>query len=109
MTTYAVGHLRTVDFNGEIVRYLQEIDATLAPFGGAFVVHGATPEVLEGPFPGDLVVIRFPDREAARAWYASDAYQAILPLRTANADSSVILVDDCGADHRATDILGEAA
>ncbi len=61
MTAYAVAHLRTVDQNAEIVDYLRRIDATLDPFGGRFVVHGALPEVLEGEWPGFLVVIGFPD------------------------------------------------
>jgi uncharacterized protein (DUF1330 family) len=83
---YAVAHLRTVDQNAEILDYLLRIDATLDPFGGRFLVHGTLPEVLEGHWPGVLVVIAFPDLDAARAWYHSPAYQEILPLRTRNAD-----------------------
>ena len=68
MTAYAVAHLRSVDQNAEIVDYLGRIDATLDPFGGRFVVHGVLPEVLEGEWPGVLIVIGFPDLAAARAW-----------------------------------------
>ena len=57
MTAYAVAHLRSVDQNAEIVDYLRRIDATLDPFDGRFVVHGVLPEVLEGEWPGVLVVI----------------------------------------------------
>ena len=60
MTAYAVAHLRSVDQNAEIVDYLRRIDATLDPFDGRFVVHGVLPEVLEGEWPGVLVVIVFP-------------------------------------------------
>lgn len=42
---------------------------------------------------------------AARAWYASPAYQKVLPLRTRNSEGDVILIDGVGSDHRATDIL----
>ena len=108
MTAYAIAHLRTVDQNAEVVRYLHEIDSTLEPFGGTFVVHGAVPDVLEGPFPGTLVAIAFADRETAHAWYASAAYQAILPLRLDNADGSTIIIEGCDPDHRATDILTAA-
>ena len=66
MTAYAVAHLRSVDQNAEIVDYLRRIDATLDPFEGRFVVHGVLPEVLEGDWPGVLVVIGFPDLAAAR-------------------------------------------
>jgi len=105
MTTFAVAHLRSVTMGPAIVDYLERIDATLAPFGGRFVLHGEPVEPLEGVFEGDLVIIAFPDRASARAWYRSPAYQAILPLRTENADGVVFLVDTVGGKHRATDIL----
>ncbi len=90
---YAVAHLRDVALGPAIATYLAGIDATLAPFGGRFLIHGARPEPLEGDFAGDLVVIAFPDRAAARAWYESPAYRAILPLRTAHSDGVVVLID----------------
>ena len=106
MTAYAVAHLRDVEMGPDIVAYLEAIDATLAPFGGRFVIHGGgDKEELEGAWPGDLIVIGFPDRNAARAWYASPAYQAILPLRTRNSRGDAILIDGVDDDHRATDIL----
>ena len=101
MTAYAVAHLRSVDQNAEIVEYLKRIDATLDPFAGRFVVHGVLPEVLEGEWPGVLVVIGFPDPDAARAWYDSPAYQEILPLRTGNIDGTTIIVDGVGPDYDA--------
>ncbi len=106
MPAYAVAHLRTVTMGPAIADYLARIDATLAPFGGRYVVHGGNKETLEGAWPGDLIVIAFPDRDAARSWYASPAYRAILPLRTANSEGDVILVDGVDADHKATDVLG---
>lgn len=101
MTAYAVAHLRTVDQNAEIVEYLRRIDGTLEPFAGRFVVHGVLPEVVEGEWPGSLVVIGFPDLAAVRAWYDSPAYQAILPLRTRNSDGVTLLVDGVPAGYRA--------
>ena len=53
-------------------------------------------------------MIGFPDRDSVRRWYESPAYQAILPLRTENSDSSAIIVDGVSADHRATDVLDVA-
>ncbi|REG45991.1 DUF1330 domain-containing protein (plasmid) [Paracoccus versutus] len=107
MTSYAVARLHQVEMGPDIVAYLEAIDATLAPFGGRFVIHGGDKEQLEGAWPGDLIVIGFPDRVAARAWYASPAYRAILPLRTRNSQGDVILIDGVGDDHRATDILSQ--
>ena len=72
---------------------------------GRFLVHGGTVEVIEGTWPGHLIVIEFPDGERMRAWYASPAYREILPLRTGNSESDVVFVEGVGADHRATDVL----
>lgn len=105
MTTYAIAHLTDVTMGPEIVRYLEGIDATLAPYQGRFIIHGDQPEVLEGTWSGDLIMIEFPDRASARAWYSSDAYQVILPLRTCNSVGPVLLVDGVSADHQATNIL----
>ncbi len=53
MPAYAIAHLQDVDLGPEIVDYIQKIDATLAPFQGCFLIHGASPEIVEGPWPGD--------------------------------------------------------
>ena len=93
MTAYDIGVLRSVRFGQDIVDYLERIDATLEPFGGRFVVHGAAPEVREGSWDGSLVIIAFPDLDAARGWYDSPAYQEILPLRTDNSEGVTMLVE----------------
>ena len=105
MPGYAVGHLHEVRMGEAVHAYLAGIDATLAPFGGRFLIHGGRPEVREGHWAGDLIVIAFPDLAQARAWYESAAYRKILPLRLGNAEGSVFLVEGVDADHRATDIL----
>lgn len=105
MSAYAFAHLRSVEMGPPIVEYLERIDATLEPFDGRFVIHGGEVEVLEKPFPGTLIVIEFPDRESARSWYASPAYQEILPLRRENSDGSAAIMDGVVEPHRATDAL----
>lgn len=102
---YAIAHLREIAFGPEIADYLRAIDGTLAPFGGRFVIHGAVPETLEGAWPGDVVVIGFPDEASARGWYASPAYQAILPLRLRNSRGDVILVEGVEPDHSSVELL----
>lgn len=106
MTTFVVAHLWNVTMGPDIIAYIEAIDATLAPFGGRFAVHGgASKRVLEGDWRGDLIMLAFPDRKAAEDWYASPDYRRILPLRTGNSDGDVMLIDGVGDDHRATDIL----
>jgi uncharacterized protein (DUF1330 family) len=105
MPAYAIANLSNVDLNADIVRYLREIDDTLAPFGGRFLVHGVTPEVMEGPWADATVIIGFPDIDAARAWYASPAYQELLPLRTENCDSTAAILDGVPEGYRAASFL----
>lgn len=81
--------------------YSAEVPATLAPFGGRFVVRGGAFEVIEGSWDaGRIVVIEFPSADEAKAWHASEAYQAILPIREANARTDFMLVVD-GVDAEA--------
>lgn len=106
MTTYAVAHLRNVRMGPDIVAYLERIDATLAPYGGRFIIHGGEKLTLEGGnLADDLIVIAFPHRRAATDWYGSESYRAILPLRLANAEGDVFLIDGVDEHHCATDIL----
>ncbi|WP_428001383.1 DUF1330 domain-containing protein [Acidovorax sp.] len=93
MSAYAIGLLEDLQFGPDIVTYLQRIDATLAPFGGEFLVHGTRPELKEGKFGGDCVVIAFPSMEQARAWYDSDAYAPLIPMRTQHSQSTVFLLE----------------
>ncbi|QKC86068.1 DUF1330 domain-containing protein [Mesorhizobium sp. NZP2077] len=106
MTAYAVAHMRQVTMGPQIVEYLHKIDATLEPFGGRFLVHGDDVEVIENDWPGNLIIIEFPERDHARNWYDSPAYQAILALRTENSLSDVVFVDGVEHPHKATDVLG---
>ncbi|WP_144184406.1 DUF1330 domain-containing protein [Elioraea rosea] len=102
---YAVAQLRPAALRDEVIAYLERIDATLAPFGGRYLIHGAAPEVLEGAWPSHLVVIAFPDIDAARAWYCSPAYRAIRSLRTAHIEGDVALLEGVEPGHRGIDIL----
>lgn len=105
MPAYAIAHMRRVTIGPAIAEYLERIDTTLAPYGGRFIVHGGDFEVLEGTWPGASIVIEFPDRGQAAAWYGSPAYREIAALRTDNSDSDIILIDGVDPGHRATDVL----
>jgi uncharacterized protein (DUF1330 family) len=54
------------------------------------VVYGAI-ETLEGPAAEGCVMIEFPDMDAARAWYNSEAYQEARKLRFQAADYRVFI------------------
>ena len=56
-------------------------------------MHGGAPDIQEGTSPGTLVVIEFPDADAARGWYASERYREILPIRHEASTGSLVLVE----------------
>src|SRR5262245_5003535 len=105
MPAYALAHLRTPTVNDDVIEYIDRIQGTLDPFGGRFLVHGPPSVfVAEGDWPGTVVIIEFPDEDAARGWYASPAYLEILPLRTNHIEGDAILVPGvpAGYDARVT-------
>jgi uncharacterized protein (DUF1330 family) len=104
MTTYGIAHLRNPNINDDVLEYIERIQATMDPFDGRFLVHNAGVEVIEGEWPGTIVIVEFPDQARARAWYASAAYQEILPLRTNHIDGDLIMVEgvEPGYDPRET-------
>jgi uncharacterized protein (DUF1330 family) len=98
---YAIAYLREVELGAEIAEYLERIDETLAPYGGRFLVHGGELTPAEGEWDGAIVIIGFPSQEAAREWYDSPAYRAILPLRTEHSRSIAAIVAGVPDGYRA--------
>jgi uncharacterized protein (DUF1330 family) len=100
MTAYILAHLRRTDeIHPEVLEYLERIQSTLDPFGGRFLVHGGTVEVLEGTWPGDVILVEFPSMDQARAFYNSPAYREIKPLRADHLEGEMILVEGCEPGH----------
>ncbi len=78
---YLIGQI-TVKNPEKLAEYRSKVHATLAPFGAEPVFSGQKVEVFSGIHEHTgAVVIRFPNLEAAKDWYQSSAYQALIPLR----------------------------
>ena len=96
MTAYVINEI-VVTEPERFQTYADQVPAILKQYGGEYVVRGGAPERVDGPAPPDrLVVLRFPSREAARAWRGSPEYLAILPIREATSTSRVYIVDTYG-------------
>jgi uncharacterized protein (DUF1330 family) len=62
-------------------------------FGAKLVGVDDDVEVVEGDWPFTrTVVIEFPSKKLARAWYDSDEYQAVVGLRHSSATSNLVIV-----------------
>jgi uncharacterized protein (DUF1330 family) len=67
-------------------------DSPLDPNLKPRVVYGAI-EGVEGTPPDGMVMLEFPSKEAAKAWYNSSAYQAAIPHRQKAADYRAFIVE----------------
>jgi uncharacterized protein (DUF1330 family) len=97
MPAYAIAVVSDARDPEALVEYRRRNTPTVEAHGGRFLVRGGAVEVLEGAWsPLRVVVMEFPDMAAARAWYASDEYQAIAPIRQGASDTDIILVEGVG-------------
>jgi uncharacterized protein (DUF1330 family) len=77
----------------QYARYQEASPAAVHSGGGRFVVRGGELAVLEGDWsPSRLVVLEFPDLEAAKHWYDSPEYQDAKRLREGAANLRMVAV-----------------
>jgi uncharacterized protein (DUF1330 family) len=75
-------------------RYKAASPGAVAAGGGRFVARGGELAVLEGDWePSRIVILEFPDLDAAKAWYASEQYQAAKELREGAATLKMVAVE----------------
>jgi uncharacterized protein (DUF1330 family) len=68
--------------------YAAKVPDIISAQGGRILVRGGEPQPLDGTMPQRrFIIVEFDSPEAARAFYSSDAYQAVLPFRL-NASTS---------------------
>jgi uncharacterized protein (DUF1330 family) len=93
MPAYAIAEI-TVTNPDAYEDYRSGVAATVAAFGGTFLVRGGAVTVKEGTsVPGRIVVLQFADMATLEAWYASPAYQDLLKVRLANSVGRVLFVE----------------
>jgi len=74
--------------------YRTRAAASIAHYGGHYLVRGGPIEKLEGDWsPRAVVIVEFPDLEQARAWYRSPEYAHALEVRDQALGRNLILVD----------------
>jgi uncharacterized protein (DUF1330 family) len=75
-------------------KYRSLAPATIAKYGGRYLVRGGAVEAIEGHWlPEHLVVVEFPSMERARAWYRSEEYAQALAVRKHALERRLIFVD----------------
>jgi uncharacterized protein (DUF1330 family) len=75
-------------------RYRERNTQAVANHGGRFVARGGRHEVLEGDYaPVRVVIIEFPDLDAARGWYESEEYAPLRELRRSASVTDIVVVE----------------
>jgi uncharacterized protein (DUF1330 family) len=93
MKAYVIA-LETVNDEEMFAEYRKHVVATVAAFGGQFIARGGKFTLLEGQWQHPrTVIIEFPTREAAEAWYNSAEYQKIIGLRHKSSNGNLVILD----------------
>lgn len=97
MSVYLIGELEITDPD-TFRRYQEAVPELIAAHGGRYLVRGGAAQVLEGDWdPQRLVVLEFPNRDAAHAFWDGDDYARIAPWRREASVSKVVLVEGVGS------------
>jgi uncharacterized protein (DUF1330 family) len=83
----------TITSQAEYMQYVAAVRPILEAHGAESIVIDRDCEPLEGSAGQVTVVLRFATKSAAKAWYKSPEYQAILPLRTDNTEGIGVIAE----------------
>src|SRR4051794_29892960 len=93
MSAYVISEVDVRDA-AALEAYRNTAAATIAQYGGRYLVRGGAAEAAEGgPPPKTLIVVEFPSMERLREWYASPEYAEALKLRRTALDRRLIFVE----------------
>ena len=97
MAAYVIAEVEITNPEG-YKEYTAHVPATIAKYGGRFLVRGGAAEVLEGEWPQKRrVIIEFASLEAARRWWNSPEYEKPKAMRRANSSGRLILLEGAPA------------
>jgi uncharacterized protein (DUF1330 family) len=93
MPAYVISDVRMKDASA-MALYRERAAASIAQYGGRYVLRLGQIETLEGAWtPERVVIVEFPDVQAARAWYSSPEYAQALAVRDRALTRNLILID----------------
>ena len=93
MAAYVISRVDISNPEG-MLQYQNEVPPLVEAFGGKYLVRGNAVEALEGTWDHDrMVVVEFPTKEAALAWYHSQEYRPLRDLRHRSAQAIILLAE----------------
>jgi uncharacterized protein (DUF1330 family) len=94
MPAYVIASVTDAWDQKKLVEYRERNTDAVTKHGGRFVARGGRHEVLEGDYtPVRIVVIEFPDLDAARGWYESEDYAPLRELRRSASKTDIVMVE----------------
>jgi uncharacterized protein (DUF1330 family) len=93
MPAYVISEVEVRD-RAAMEAYRTLAAATIAQYGGRYLVRGGAAEVVEGgPPPETIIIVEFPSMECAHEWYASPEYAEALKLRQTALERRLMFVE----------------
>lgn len=94
MPAYIIAEVATVTDPATMEEYRKQVPATLARYGGRFLVRGGAHETIEGDWKlNRLVVLEFPSMEQAKRWYDSEEYREPKAMRLRAGRTNLVMVE----------------
>jgi uncharacterized protein (DUF1330 family) len=92
MPAYIISRVK-IDDPQTMTGYMAQAPATVESYGGKYLVRTPDIEVLEGEADYDrMVVLEFPDREKALAWYHSEEYRELRETRWSASQAHIVVL-----------------
>lgn len=89
MAAYVIAIIDVTDPEG-YKEYARQVPATIARYGGRYLMRGGAMELREGEWPGArTVIVEFPSLDRAREWYDSPEYRPVRTIRQATSRGRV--------------------
>jgi uncharacterized protein (DUF1330 family) len=93
MAGYVIADVEVLDPAG-YEEYRRGVPATIAAYGGRYLVRGGAAEVAEGGWtPMRVVILEFESAAQAKAWLESPEYRPLRQIRQRCAKSKVVVVE----------------
>ncbi len=97
MPAYVIANVEVTDPAG-FEDYRKQVPATIAAYGGRYLVRGGRTETKEGSWsPNRLIVLEFESLARARAWLDSPEYRPLIALRQRTAKTDLVLAEGVGS------------
>ena len=92
MTAYIISRVTISDADA-MKGYMAAAPESVHAYGGRYLVRTSDITALEKPAAYErMVVVEFPDKDSALAWYHSDEYRDLRDMRWKSADAHIVLV-----------------